>query len=73
VAPIATGDPRAAWMEKTMSRTNDASSIATHEQHDALAERELDAVTGGFVEQLISTVLKDLHDIRAAIIRNTAV
>jgi hypothetical protein len=34
-------------MGRIMNKSNNASSIATHEQHDALAERELDAVTGG--------------------------
>lgn len=43
-----------------------------------LTEAELDMVVGGTSDQnslaqLVSTVLKDLHDIRAAIIRNTAV
>jgi hypothetical protein len=46
--------------------------LATFEHHDTLADGELDAVTGGFVGQLISTVLKDLHDIRKAIVANLA-
>jgi hypothetical protein len=60
-------------MEKIMSRTNDTSNLTTLNDQRTLVDDELDAVTGGFVDQLISTVLKDLHDIRAAIIRNTAV
>jgi hypothetical protein len=47
-------------MEKIMSRTNNASSIATHEQHDALAERELDAVTGGYEPAAVSAHLYGL-------------
>jgi hypothetical protein len=34
-------------MGKIMSRTNNTSNIATHEHHHALADGELDAVTGG--------------------------
>jgi hypothetical protein len=60
-------------MERIMSKTNDVSRLATPNDQRTLVDDELDAVTGGFVEQLISTVLKDLHDVRAAIIRNTAV
>jgi hypothetical protein len=56
-----------------MSRINDTSNLTTLNDQRTLVDDELDAVTGGFVDQLISTVLKDLHDIRAAIIRNTAV
>jgi hypothetical protein len=56
-----------------MSKTNDASKLTTLNDHRTLVDDELDAIAGGFVEQLISTVLKDLHDIRAAIVRNTAV
>jgi len=55
-----------------MSKTNATSRLATLEHHDTLADRELDAVTGGSVGNLISTVLKDLHDIKRAIIANTA-
>ena len=31
-----------------MSKTNDTSNIATLEDHDTLADSELDAVSGGF-------------------------
>jgi hypothetical protein len=53
-----------------MSKTNDPSNLShdTLDNHRPLADSELDAVSGG----LISTVLKDLHDIRSAIIRNMA-
>jgi hypothetical protein len=55
----------------TMSKSNDISNIATLDDHRALADSELDAVSGGDVS-LISIILKDLHDIKSAIIRNTA-
>jgi hypothetical protein len=35
-------------MEKIMSKTNDTSRLATHEDHDTLADSELDAVTGAW-------------------------
>jgi hypothetical protein len=60
-------------VERIMCKTNDASKLATLNDQRTLVDDELDAVTGGFVGQLISTILKDLHDVRAAIIRNTAV
>ena len=56
-------------MERIMSKTNDTSNIATLNHQRMLLDDELDAITGG---SLISTVLKDLHDIKSAIIRNTA-
>jgi hypothetical protein len=40
---------RAAWMEKIMTNSNDTSRLATFEDHDALADSELDAVNGGLV------------------------
>ncbi len=36
-----------AWTETIMSKANDTSKFATFEHHDPLADRELDAVTGG--------------------------
>jgi hypothetical protein len=54
----------------TMSKSNDISNIATLDDHRALADSELDAVSGGDVSP-ISIILKDLHDVRSAIIRNT--
>jgi len=56
-------------MERIMSKTNDTSNIATLNHQRTLLDDELDAITGG---SLISTVLKDLHDIKSAIIRNIA-
>jgi hypothetical protein len=55
-------------MEKIMSKTNDVSTL----DHRPLADSELDAVSGGDVPlaTLISTMLRDLHDTRAAIINN---
>ena len=35
-------------MEKIMSKTNDTSRLATLEDHDTLADSELDAVTGAW-------------------------
>ena len=35
-------------MEKIMSKSNDISNIATLDDHRALADSELDAVTGAF-------------------------
>ena len=32
-----------------MSKTNDTSNLATFEDHDTLADSELDAVTGGTI------------------------
>jgi hypothetical protein len=40
-------------MEKIMSETTDTSDIANFEQHDLLADSELDAVTGGFFADLV--------------------
>jgi hypothetical protein len=54
-----------------MSKSNDISNMATLEDHSPLADSELDAVSGGDFS-LIATVLKDLHDMRSAIIRNMA-
>jgi hypothetical protein len=34
-------------MEKIMSKTNDTSNLATLEDHNTLADTELDVVTGG--------------------------
>lgn len=56
-------------MERIMSKTNETSNIATLNDQRTLLDDELDAITGG---SLISTVLKDLHDIKSAIIRNIA-
>jgi len=36
-----------------MSKTTDTSDIANFEQHDLLADSELDAVTGGFFADLV--------------------
>jgi hypothetical protein len=54
-------------MEKIMSKTANASKVAALEDHRPLADSELDAVSGA---SLIATVLKDLHDMRSAIINN---
>lgn len=50
-----------------MSKTANASRVAALENHRPLADSELDAVSGA---SLIATVLKDLHDMRSAIINN---
>src|SRR5437879_3986348 len=44
-------------IEMTMSKSNDISNIATLDDHRALADSELDAVSGGDVS-LISIILK---------------
>jgi len=40
-------------MEKIMSKTNDTSNLAALEDHDALADNELDSVNGGLVVSAI--------------------
>jgi hypothetical protein len=57
--------------EMIIERWNGCSLLAK------LTEADLDRVTGGAsdqtaLSQLISTVLKDLHDVRSSIIRNVA-
>jgi hypothetical protein len=46
-------------MEKTESKTNDTSNIATFEHHDTLADSGLEAVTGGGYEP-VAVELGDL-------------
>jgi len=72
-------------MEKIMSETTDTSDIANFEQHDLLADSELDAVTGGFFADLVrqsiqlaneaqypmmSNVMKTRADAAASVIEN---
>ena len=63
-----------AWMEKTMSKTNDnTSKFATFGHQNTLADSELDAVTGGDLSalpKLISGVQRILDAATTAIIRN---
>jgi hypothetical protein len=40
----------------SMSKSNDISNMATLEDHDTLADSELDAVTGGSVGEFIDGV-----------------
>jgi hypothetical protein len=44
-------DHRWLEMERIMSKTTDTSDIANFEQHDLLADSELDAVTGGIFRE----------------------
>ena len=68
-----------------MSETTDTSDIANFEQHDLLADSELDAVTGGFFADLVrqsiqlaneaqypmmSNVMKTRADAAASVIEN---
>jgi len=68
-----------------MSKTTDTSDIANFEQHDLLADSELDAVTGGFFADLVrqsiqlaneaqypmmSNVMKTRADAAASVIEN---
>ena len=68
-----------------MSETTDTSDIANFEQHDLLADSELDAVTGGFFAdlvrqsiqlaneaqyQMMSNVMKTRADAAASVIEN---
>ena len=45
-----------AKLEKITRKTNDASNVATLEHHDALADSELDAVTGGDYGAILAAV-----------------
>jgi bacteriocin-like protein len=51
-----------------MSETNDSSKLGRAPQVRELSDNELDAVSGGDVP--VTTILRDIHDTRAATINN---
>jgi hypothetical protein len=51
-------------METTMSKNNDTSRSATLEDHNTLADSELDAVSGGFFADYVKQLLANSEPIR---------